>query len=131
MAKTKGHSPSLFKITQTNIQYNPKMEIVSQRIGKGILKFDKMPKREINFEKPQYVKNMIDQESIQRGYMLIDKKDNTALFGHSKVFLEKNNPFGLPKFLVVWIHKTIGPKQSYGSKHNEYQKYEIKQLCKL
>ena len=106
MAKLKGHSEKIFLPTQTNIQYNPKLAFVEQRTDKGIMKFEKMPKREIKFEvKPQYLRNSVDYNKLQKGYKMIEKKNAATLFGHSKFFIEKLDSFGLPKFLVVlFIH---------------------------
>ena len=100
-----GHKESGYPSGQTNIQYNPKTTMVEQRVDMGILKFDKMIKREIKLiKKSPYLYDTVDRVKVNDGYKIIDSNKSVPLFGRSKVFLEKYDPFGLPKFLLVFIY---------------------------
>ena len=101
MSKLSGHSSDVFPTTQTNIQYNPKLEAIEEKPDKGIPIFNKMPKRNIEFAHKTSYRGIENTDELRKGYKAVEAKKSIPLFGKSKVFLENYDSFGLPRFLVV------------------------------
>eukprot|EP00826_Nyctotherus_ovalis_P032874 TRINITY_DN2647_c0_g2_i1.p1 TRINITY_DN2647_c0_g2~~TRINITY_DN2647_c0_g2_i1.p1 ORF type:complete len:134 (+),score=3.63 TRINITY_DN2647_c0_g2_i1:803-1204(+) len=103
MTKQLGHKAQLFPITQTNIQYDPKLVAVEARQDKGVPDFGRMPRKEMAASASVPHLGSIDAEMVERGRRAIDSKSGAPLFGRSKVFLQACDPFGLPRFLLVYL----------------------------
>lgn len=103
MAKQLGHKAQLFPITQTNIQYDPKLLGVEAKQNKGVPDFGRMPRKEMCGSASVPYLGSADADNVEKGYRAIDSKSGAPLFGRSKVFLEARDPFGLPRFLLVYL----------------------------
>lgn len=98
-SKYSSRKKDLFKITSTGIQYDPKWGLVEERSDAGIMKFNQISKRNSVGTKFLFLKNPIDKEKIDMGYKFIDKRIQTPNLKDNREL--QDNPFGLPKFLIV------------------------------
>eukprot|EP00831_Metopus_contortus_P012527 TRINITY_DN15039_c0_g1_i7.p1 TRINITY_DN15039_c0_g1~~TRINITY_DN15039_c0_g1_i7.p1 ORF type:complete len:248 (+),score=45.75 TRINITY_DN15039_c0_g1_i7:71-814(+) len=104
LKKTTGHKKQLFSSTLTNIQYSPKTTLINERIGRGIVLFSKMPKRNfdfgLNFNK---FHDSVDRKTLDKFYA--NPQRSVPNFQRQRTTMDKDN--SLPRFLQG-IHNRMG-----------------------
>ena len=94
-----GRSKSNFHTSQIGIQYNPNLTITEVRTDIGMIRFDKMTKRDFQNVTKSICRSTIDNENLEKGYKLLEVQRSAPNFE----LYNKNyeNPFGLPRFMIV------------------------------
>ena len=99
LSKGSGHKPP--SIVMLQMQYEPKMTVVYQRPDTGVMRFDKMGKKEYNFANGILNANTTNLMNIEKGYKAINPAIKTPSFTRNKLAMNKPKNLGFPRFMVV------------------------------